>query len=182
VERASGSLPVLRTTLALAAVAMAVFACESIIDASSLQSGICPAGSKACNAECVGLQDPNHRCGDPTECLPCDIPHATSICDHTEACAIGTCSTVTNSLGAAVEIWADCNTNPTDGCEVDLLHDSSNCGSCGNTCMLPHVSEPGCSGGACDILECAAGYLDCDANPRNGCEVQSEGGACPDAG
>jgi hypothetical protein len=180
VERARGSLPVRSAALALAVVA-GVFACESIIDTSSLQSGICPAGSKACNNKCVGSQDTDYHCADPTQCLPCDIPHATSICDHTGACAIGTCSTVTNAMGAAVEIWADCDVEVSDGCEVDLLHDPLNCGSCRNACSLPHVAEPGCSGGACNILECAAGYLDCDGNPRNGCESQADGGACPDA-
>jgi hypothetical protein len=180
VERARGSLAVRSAVLALAVVAGG-FSCESIIDTGSLQSGICPAGSKACNSKCVGLRDTDYHCADTTECLPCAIPHAISICDHTGACAIGTCSTVTNAIGAAVEIWADCNAAPSDGCEVDLLHDPSHCGSCSNACTLPHVSEPGCSGGACDILECAPGYIDCDQNPRNGCEV-ADGGPCPDAG
>lgn len=179
-ERARGSFPVRGAALALA-IGAAAFACESIIDTNSLQSGVCPADSKACDNKCVGLKDPDYHCGDPGDCLQCDIPHATSICDHTNACAIGTCSTVTNAMGAPVEIWADCNVAAGDGCEVDLLHDSSNCGACGNACMLPHVSEPGCSGGACNILECAAGYLDCDGNPRNGCEYASDAGACPDA-
>jgi hypothetical protein len=180
VERARGSLAVRRTALALA-LAAAVFACESIVGTSSLQSGLCPAGSKACDDKCVGFGDPDYHCGDTTQCLPCDIAHANSICDHTGACAIGTCSTVTNAMGAAVEIWADCNRDPSDGCEVDLLHDSSNCGTCGNACVLPHVSEPGCNGGACDILECAAGYLNCDGTSRSGCELQSDAAACPDA-
>jgi hypothetical protein len=180
VERARRSLPVPSAALALA-VAVVVFACESIVGTNTLQSGLCPAGAKACDNKCVGFGDPDYHCGDTTECLPCDIAHATSICDHTGACAIGTCSTITNAMGAAVEIWADCNGEPSDGCEVDVLHDSSNCGTCGNACTLPHVSEPGCSGGACDILECAAGYLNCDGNSRNGCELQSDAGACPDA-
>ncbi len=178
------SLPIGSAALALAFGAVA--ACESIIDASSLQSNSCPGGSKACptngNMHCVGLTDPNTHCGDPTQCLACDIPNATPICDHSGACAIGTCSTVTNAMGAAAEIFADCDGNPSNGCEVDLLHDTSNCGSCGNICTLPHVSEPGCNGGACDILECAPGFLNCDGNARNGCEFPSDGGACPDAG
>ena len=179
-RRTRWSLPVQGVVLALAVAAAA--ACEAIVNTSSLQDGVCPSGSKACNAQCVDVQDPNHHCGDTTKCLPCDIANAIAICDPAGACAIGTCSTVTNAMGAASEIWADCSNDASDGCEVDLLHDAKNCGSCGNVCSLSHVSETVCNGGACGILECVPGYLDCDSNPRDGCEVQSDGGECPDAG
>jgi hypothetical protein len=87
-----------------------------------------------------------------------------------------------NATGSTAEIWANCNGTVSDGCEVDILHDANNCGGCGTICKLPNVSEPGCGGGACSVIECTPGFLDCDKNPRNGCEVAADAGACPDAG
>ena len=45
--------------------------------------------------------------------------------------------------------YDDCNVDATDGCEVDLQTDSSNCGSCGNAC-------PG--GAACIDGECSTAF------------------------
>ena len=39
---------------------------------------------------------------------------------------------------------ADCDANPSNGCEVNLSNDPSNCGQCGYTCV----------GGACQSSAC----------------------------
>lgn len=71
---------------------------------------------------------------------------------------------------------ANCDQDPTNGCEVDLVADSNNCWFCGNVCKLPHAQsacEANPSGNPvarCVVKQCDAGWADCDGNPANGCE------------
>ncbi len=65
---------------------------------------------------------------------------------------------------------ADCNGNPTDGCEVTLDHDPSNCGSCGTVCSAPAHAVSICTANVCGF-ECMPTHGDCDHDPDNGCEV-----------
>ncbi|MBN9167598.1 MAG: hypothetical protein BGO98_34045 [Myxococcales bacterium 68-20] len=74
-------------------------------------------------------------------------------------------------------------------CDTNILADPLNCGACGAAC--PNVAKYenfSCVAGAC-VAECAAGRLDCDGLPDNGCEVTANvpdrlncgacGNACP---
>jgi len=45
--------------------------------------------------------------------------------------------------------FANCNGYAADGCEVNLMTDPSNCGSCGYTCSF---FLPVCSNGSCSIF------------------------------
>lgn len=78
--------------------------------------------------------------------------------------------------------WADCDGDPTNGCETDLS-DPQSCGACDvkcggsssttavSECVLIEAQDEGEDGTyACDI-QCNAGYDDCDGDPSNGCEV-----------
>jgi hypothetical protein len=69
-----------------------------------------------------------------------------------------------------VDGWEDCNRDHSDGCEVDLAHNSDNCASCFNVCPRPANGFAGCSEKRCVIGECIPGYEDCDHSPDNGCE------------
>lgn len=51
--------------------------------------------------------------------------------------------------------FADCNGDPSDGCEVDLTVHPANCGACGNACDFG-VGQP-CIEGKCLMVECDAG-------------------------
>ncbi len=104
----------------------------------------------------------------------CVVNHNSPVCSNSGgpyACAIGTCDqNGTNK-------WADCNTNPSDGCERDLFNDKNYCGTCGNDCNTKvgtqFVTGVGCNGaGSCVVTSCSAGYADCDGVFSNGCEVQ----------
>ncbi|MDX9721034.1 MAG: MXAN_6577-like cysteine-rich protein [Myxococcota bacterium] len=66
--------------------------------------------------------------------------------------------------------YGDCNNNAADGCEA-LLNSATNCGGCGVACSGTGGSASrSCSNGTC-VVDCNAGYENCDGNPANGCEV-----------
>jgi hypothetical protein len=64
-------------------------------------------------------------CPDLCTNVTCAIPNATSVCNP----ATGLCEIVACDSG-----FADCNGNPLDGCEVNILTDPQHCGACGNVC------------------------------------------------
>jgi hypothetical protein len=61
----------------------------------------------------------------------------------------------------------DCDGDPTNGCETDLLTNVHDCGTCNANC-----TQPGC---VCDhgqrVLRCPDGRMDCDHDLENGCEA-----------
>src|SRR5215203_3918098 len=66
--------------------------------------------------------------------------------------------------------FADCDGDPTNGCEGALSTSAENCGSCGVKCQAADHESPLCSAGAC-IRVCEAGFADCNGDPADGCEV-----------
>lgn len=65
--------------------------------------------------------------------------------------------------------FADCDHDPSNGCEANLGADPSHCGSCTNACPA-NGGIAVCKGGACGISSCNAGFADCDGDP-NDCET-----------
>ena len=57
--------------------------------------------------------------------------------------------------------------------DFDLMTDPDNCGMCGRTCSLPDATAM-CADARCVIDECGVGFADCDADPANGCEVDTD--------
>jgi RHS repeat-associated protein len=82
----------------------------------------------------------------------------------TPACASGICT-----IGSCNAGFADCDTDPFNGCEADLRAVTS-CGACGVVCSAAN-GTPACVGGACAVSSCNVGFADCDGNAANGCEV-----------
>lgn len=71
--------------------------------------------------------------------------------------------------------YADCNASPIDGCEVLLTTTKEMCGSCNMNCSnLNHViaDHVNCVSSQC-ILACADPYENCDLDPSNGCETNT---------
>lgn len=69
--------------------------------------------------------------------------------------------------------FADCNGNPTDGCEVNLRTSASNCGACGTSCG----TGQSCVTGVC-VSVCPAGQTSCSGVCRNLASDMSNCGAC----
>jgi hypothetical protein len=53
---------------------------------------------------------------------------------------------------------------------TDTLSDSDNCGSCGTVCPAENSTDRKCSGGKC-VKPCRTGYIDCNKDMTDGCEV-----------
>jgi hypothetical protein len=85
----------------------------------------------------------------------------------TSTCAGGACGF--NCIAG----FGDCDGNPANGCEVNLSNSAAHCGACGAVCTLPHATAT-CARSACAIAACDAGFADCDGNPTNGCEVDTQ--------
>ncbi|MEZ4407965.1 MAG: hypothetical protein R3A52_16040 [Polyangiales bacterium] len=120
----------------------------------------CPSGQVACGSSCVTTAtDPDHCGGCSMVCSNNNIAART--------CTASACS------GACSTGFADCNSNlRSDGCEVNLNTNATNCGGCGMACSTNHVTAA-CSGGVCNGA-CAAGFADCNTNKRtDGCETET---------
>src|SRR5690606_31838078 len=93
------------------------------------------------------------------------------------SCAIATCT----SGGGAT--WQDCDSSYANGCETNVNNSLLHCGGCvgsgGQSCAAlmniaaNNIASIICDAGACRITGCNAGYADCDNNPNNGCEVNT---------
>jgi hypothetical protein len=145
-------------------------ACTRANAVEDCSTGVCT--TAACNAgfgNCDGL-DANGceaQLNTMTNCGMCGractgLPNASATCS-TGACLVGMC----------VAGYGDCNLMPADGCET-RLNTVSNCGACGFVCSLPHANPVCTAGGTCGVGSCQAGWADCDGNPANGCEVNTQ--------
>ena len=86
-------------------------------------------GTSLCDDTCVDLDTDMNNCGAcGTECKTF-LPNAKgSLCSDGQ-CVISQCNTG----------YGDCDKNIANGCEVNLLLDASNCGSCGTKCPSGQV-------------------------------------------
>ncbi|MDB4932429.1 MAG: uncharacterized protein JWM10_4913, partial [Myxococcaceae bacterium] len=83
----------------------------------------------------------------------CNLPHATSNCNA------GVCGVASCAAG-----FADCDLDPSNGCEVNLQTENAHCGTCTTVCGAGQV----CSMGACGTT-CAAPLVTCTAGGASAC-------------
>jgi hypothetical protein len=113
---------------------------------------------------------------DPNNCGGCGVVCPDANHAH-RLCADGKCT-----IECDTSMYFDCNGRADDGCEVDLVHDNTNCGACGNVCPVTetadgrcgytdkaaqHIGCPGCNVGSTP----ANYYANCDLISSNGCET-----------
>jgi hypothetical protein len=92
----------------------------------------------------------------------CNLPHTAQWCWD------GRCE-----VGGCFGTWRNCNGVPGDGCEADSAINLTHCGACGNTCPMVSNGTRGCSAGICGIEKCNAGFADCNASAKDGCEINT---------
>jgi hypothetical protein len=134
---------------------------SSVCVAGCTAQHACASGQSCCSSSCVDEQNDVNNCGG------CDNA-CTSISNGTVACHDGACA-----VGACDPGFADCDANPANGCETNISTSPTNCGACGMVCLLPNAT-PACSSGNCTIVQCSAGFANCDGQDANGCEVNTQ--------
>ena len=163
--------------------------------------GVCPKGcppGDPCeiDADCANLVCTDDVCAEPTcgdhvqngdetgtdcggpdpSCPRCEVGEP---CLADSDCVSDSCEDEYCAL-VCPENLADCDGDLDNECETNLLTDDEHCGTCENECSLPHATAE-CSGGSCIIATddddqplCTAPWLDCNGEPEDGCEVNSE--------
>jgi hypothetical protein len=134
------------------------------------RSGVC--GLSNCAApygDCDG--NPSNGCEsnsktDVNNCGGCG--NTCSLAHATAACTNGGCDIASCDVG-----WEDCDGVSSNGCEVNVLSSSANCGACGATCT-PSNATGACVKGACTVSTCSVGYQDCNAKATDGCEIKTQ--------
>jgi Cys-rich repeat protein len=81
-------------------------------------------------------------------------------------CAMGICI-----VGGCIAGFDDCDKQVANGCEATLTTDKNNCGMCGKVCPNPPNGTAACANSACGLGGCNAGFLNCNMNPADGCEI-----------
>jgi hypothetical protein len=124
-------------------------------DAGGTQS--CAVGRKSCSGTCVSTDDSRTGCGAPS-CAPCVIAHGSA------KCASGGCAVAECESGRA-----DCDGNPSDGCEVDVTSDPKHCGACTTACAPEQVCGPNGCAATCpgNLSACSGSCVDLNTNPDN---------------
>lgn len=146
------------------------------------QNGVCSLGEcdmgwmNCDNSSDTGCE--TNVAGDSNNCGNCGNvcpsgPNSTAVC-KSGACDINCDPGYSNCDGNNLVGYAT-------GCEVHSDVDVNNCGSgasaCGNVCNLPNVQQNACVMGKCVIAQCKPGFMDCDNDPTNGCEVNTQNNA-----
>jgi hypothetical protein len=116
----------------------------------------------------------------------CEYQNAVAVCVGGECqmagCASGLYHDVDGDVSNGCEYF--CMSNGAEKCNgvdddcdgvadegFDLLSEVSNCGQCGNVCVL-YGAFAGCKVGQCIVAKCQPGFYDLDGLSENGCEYK----------
>jgi hypothetical protein len=158
--------------------------CETNLSSSASACGFCgnacgfANGKAACQSgKCVltGCNTGYGEC-DNNAANGCETPTSASItnCGACGKTCTGGANAVAICSGGACGLkcnagFEDCDKNPANGCEVNLLTSTTHCGACGAACNATN-GTPACGGGGCGI-SCSAGFGNCNASASDGCET-----------
>ena len=106
---------------------------------------LCPPGQTLCGGVCSDILSDLYNCGGcGNDCTLASVNK-----NGIGLCKYGSCEFKCG------EGFGDCNGDPSDGCEVNLSSDQSNCGACGHECDI-YGGQP-CIIGQCAVEPCAEG-------------------------
>ncbi|MBL8604803.1 MAG: hypothetical protein JNK72_22945 [Myxococcales bacterium] len=125
--------------------------------------GTCTSGTADCDNNTANGCETNTNtsvlnCGACGRTCP-TLPNASTTCTG-GLCGLGACATG----------FANCDNNPTNGCETNLTNTVGSCGACGRACSFANASAT-CANSTCALGTCNAGFANCDGNAANGCET-----------
>lgn len=110
----------------------------------------------------------------------CEYDNATMACDGAGGCIFQGCEGDFRDCNGDMNSSISPNDSVLNGCEVNVAENVSACGACGVKCNETHADAVACiedpqspNGFVCDFA-CEAGFDDCDGNPNNGCETDTE--------
>ncbi|MBN9159967.1 MAG: hypothetical protein J0I07_03300 [Myxococcales bacterium] len=118
----------------------------------------CPSGMVDCGGRCVDVRDDDYNCGACGNICP-DAPADAGPppSNMYYGCVDNKCGQP-KCINGQIDRWADCDGNPTNGCEVYVGRDSkkidpNHCGLCGNKCAAGQqcwdqrggIAECGCT-------------------------------------
>jgi hypothetical protein len=148
--------------------------------------GACYPNTTCCtNADCGTLPSPqlcyqagSGMCSGAGGSCSFSLKAGSKVCAGNVCCMPinGTCNvncTLSCSAG-----FADCDGDPSNGCEANLNTDLANCGACGRGCSATNVATKTCAGGLC-TSSCNGGFGNCTTpaagpgpsyTPDDGCE------------
>ena len=139
--------------------------CDSGVCSDGQCDIVCGAGTADCD------RDLDNGCetsisGDVAHCGECDnackLSHAEAVC-NAGSCGIE----FVDGKPSCDDGWADCDGDPENGCETNLLAETDNCGACGNACEVlggEDFGTPLCAEGVCSAI-CTAPHADCEEDP-----------------
>jgi hypothetical protein len=129
-------------------------------------------GGAGGQTDCEGPLKTLENCGEcGNACEPANVQGAT--------CSTGTCNYGTCQAG-----FDDCDSDRTNGCEIETTTDPAHCGACQSPCSatLQNVAAALCAQSECDYTTCDPLFGDCDNDRTNGCELPTntltDCGAC----
>ncbi|MSP61832.1 MAG: hypothetical protein EXR72_16160 [Myxococcales bacterium] len=120
----------------------------------------CAGNGSCCAAACVDTATSLLHCGGCGKACPSGLQLHAMI-----GCAMGACVVAGCAIG-----YTDCDKDPGNGCEANVLTDPANCGGCGKFCNIMG-GDGACANGACSVKSCYAGFADCNKDVADGCEV-----------
>lgn len=139
----------------------------------------CPSSSCTGNTAYLYPLTCNKTCSGIGVCQACTCTATVTACGNTAYCNYGSCAPCDTA-------YRNCNLLTSDGCEINILTNNSNCGTCGNVCGTNYQCQNGtcqyvdpctgincganaaCSGGTCS---CTANYGNCNGLWSDGCEA-----------
>jgi len=164
---------------------MAATVCETDLNTTVQHcgrcGGACGVGQKCVAGRCECVPGRGDCDGDRNGPNGCEVD-LTSTRDHCERCG-NPCPTRANSTpscvsGSCVPVctpgFGNCDGREDNGCEVNVMTDANHCGECPVVCPARPRAFPTCVAGRCGIMCMSSYVLDCDTNPSNGCEADTQ--------